>query len=404
MPNSIVIKKKLKNFNKKIIVSGDKSISIRWVLLASLANGNSKAQNLLISEDVKAAIKTVRKLGIKVILNSKFCKIYGKGIDGFKYKKNLTLNAENSGTLGRLILGLLINTAKPIKLIGDKSLSTRDFKRISDPLSKFGGIFKLKNKKNLPLTIYGSKNLKPISYSENKGSAQCKSAVIFAGMRTNGTTLIKAKKSRNHTENLLGVVGAKIKVKKLKKGIFWTSSHPIAGSEVSGPENGVKNLFLNKWCILIKEKNTNKKHLLILTKFWKKIGSKVAIMDSKKHDTVFSMTSHLPHLIAYNLVKTATDFEKRQKYELIKFSAGGLRDFSRIAASNEIMWRDIFFNNQKNISKVIDLFIKNLRSFKRDIQSKNNKSIIKKLVNTKKVRKKIIKLKQDINKPDFGRN
>ena len=200
MPNSIVIKKKLKNFNKKIIVSGDKSISIRWVLLASLANGNSKAQNLLISEDVKAAIKTVRKLGIKVILNSKFCKIYGKGIDGFKYKKNLTLNAENSGTLGRLILGLLINTAKPIKLIGDKSLSTRDFKRISDPLSKFGGIFKLKNKKNLPLTIYGSKNLKPISYSENKGSAQCKSAVIFAGMRTNGTTLIKAKKSRNHTE------------------------------------------------------------------------------------------------------------------------------------------------------------------------------------------------------------
>ena len=139
-------------------------------------------------------------------------------------------------------------------------------------------------------------------------------------------------------------------------------------------------------------------------KFWKKIGSKVAIMDSKKHDTVFSMTSHLPHLIAYNLVKTATDFEKQQRYELIKFSAGGLRDFSRIAASNEIMWRDIFFNNQKNISKVIDLFIKNLHSFKKDIQSKNNKSIIKKLVNTKKVRKKIIKLKQDINKPDFGRS
>ena len=127
-------------------------------------------------------------------------------------------------------------------------------------------------------------------------------------------------------------------------------------------------------------------------------------MDSKKHDTVFSMTSHLPHLIAYNLVKTATDFEKQKKYQLIKFSAGGLRDFSRIAASNEIMWRDIFFNNQKNISKVIDLFINNLRSFKRDIQSKDNKSIVKKLVNTKKVRKKIIKLKQDINKPDFGRN
>ena len=192
--------------------------------------------------------------------------------------------------------------------------------------------------------------------------------------------------------------------KKLKKGIFWTSSHPIAGSEVSGPEHGVKNLFHNKWCILIKERNTNGKHLRVLSKFWKKIGSRVAIMDSKKHDTVFSMTSHLPHLIAYNLVKTATDFEKQKKYELIKFSAGGLRDFSRIAASNEIMWRDIFFNNQKNITKVIDLFIKNLLSFKDDIQSKNNTSIIKKLIDTKKVRKKIIILKQDINKPDFGRN
>ena len=200
MTNSIVIKKKLKNFNKKIVVSGDKSISIRWVLFASLANGNSKAQNLLISEDVKAAIKTVRKLGIKVISNNKFCKIFGKGINGFNYKRNLTLNAENSGTLGRLILGFLINTTKPIKLIGDKSLSTRDFKRISDPLSKFGGVFKLKNKKNLPLTIYESKNLRPIFYLENRGSAQCKSAVIFAGMRTSGTTLIKAKKSRNHTE------------------------------------------------------------------------------------------------------------------------------------------------------------------------------------------------------------
>jgi cyclohexadieny/prephenate dehydrogenase len=192
--------------------------------------------------------------------------------------------------------------------------------------------------------------------------------------------------------------------KTLKRGIFWTSSHPITGSEVSGPEHGTKNLFLNKWCILIKEKNTNKKHLNLLSKFWKKIGSRVAIMDPKKHDTVFAMTSHLPHLIAYNLVKTATDFEKQKNYNLIQYSAGGLRDFSRIAASNEIMWRDIFFNNKKNISKAIDIFIKNLSSFKKDIQSQDNKSIIKKLINAKKVRKKIIKLKQDTSKPDFGRN
>ena len=134
------------------------------------------------------------------------------------------------------------------------------------------------------------------------------------------------------------------------------------------------------------------------------MGSKIVVMTAEKHDKIFSMTSHLPHLIAYNLVKSAQDFERIQNYDLIKYSAGGLRDFSRIAASNAVMWRDIFFNNKKNISKVIDLFIKNLNSFKKDINSKNNKSILKKLTQTKKVRSKIIKLKQDINKPDFGRN
>ncbi len=199
------------------------------------------------------------------------------------------------------------------------------------------------------------------------------------------------------------IESSKIIKKFLKKGIAWTSSHPIAGSEVSGPQHGKSNMFEGRWCILIKEKNTIKKNLNFLKKFWEKIGSKVTIMSPEKHDKIFSITSHLPHLIAYNLVKSAQDFEKKQSYDLIKFSAGGLRDFSRIAASNEIMWRDIFFNNNKNISNAIDLFIKNLKSFKSDINLKNNKSIINKLIQTKKVRSKIIKLKQDINKPDFGR-
>ena len=164
------------------------------------------------------------------------------------------------------------------------------------------------------------------------------------------------------------------------------------------------NLFENKWCVLIKDKKTNLKHLNVLNSFWKMMGSRVVVMSSEKHDKIFSITSHLPHLIAYNLVKSAQDFEKKQRYNLIKYSAGGLRDFSRIAASNEIMWRDIFFNNKNNISKAIDLFIKNLNKFKKDINSMNDKSIIKKLIQTKKVRSKIIKLKQDIDKPDFGRN
>ena len=192
--------------------------------------------------------------------------------------------------------------------------------------------------------------------------------------------------------------------KNLKKKIFWTSSHPIAGSEVSGPENGKEDLFENKWCVLIKDKKTNIKHLNFLRSFWKKVGSKTVVMNSEKHDKIFSMTSHLPHLIAYNLVKSAQDFEKKQRYNLIKYSAGGLRDFSRIAASNEIMWRDIFFNNKTNVSKAIDIFVKNLHSFKRDIISGNSKSVIKKLTQTKKVRSKIVKLKQDTSKPDFGRN
>ena len=188
-----------------------------------------------------------------------------------------------------------------------------------------------------------------------------------------------------------------------KKKINWIQSHPITGSEVSGPEHGKENLFENKWCIIIKEKSVRRNSLNTLNKFWKKIGSKVVLMTAEKHDKIFSITSHLPHLIAYNLVKSAQDFEKIQKFDLIKYSAGGLRDFSRIAASNEIMWRDIFFDNKKNVIKAIDLFIKNLNSFKRDINFKNNKALLKKLIQTKKVRSKIIKLKQDTDKPDFGR-
>ena len=200
------------------------------------------------------------------------------------------------------------------------------------------------------------------------------------------------------------IESSKIIKKFLKKGIHWTRSHPITGSEVSGPEHGKDDMFEDKWCVLIKDKKTNLRHLKLLNSFWTKVGSKTVIMNSEKHDKIFSITSHLPHLIAYNLVKSAQDFEKMLKFDLVKYSAGGLRDFSRIAASNEIMWRDIFFDNKNNIKKAIDLFIKNLKSFKKDIDKKNNKSILNKLIQTKKVRSKIIKLKQDTNKPDFGRS
>tara|TARA_B100000963_G_scaffold293514_1_gene263949 strand:+ start:4111 stop:5007 length:897 start_codon:yes stop_codon:yes gene_type:complete len=221
--------------------------------------------------------------------------------------------------------------------------------------------------------------------------------------------ILKINKFLNSKKIITDIGSSKLKSrdiirKFLKKRVFWTSSHPIAGSEVSGPEYGKEDMFENKWCVLIKDQKTNLKHLKFLNSFWRKIGSKTIVMNSEKHDKIFSITSHLPHLIAYNLVKSAQDFEKKQKYDLIKYSAGGLRDFSRIAASNEIMWRDIFFDNKTNVSKAIDLFIRNLNEFKRDINSKNNKSILKKLKQTKKVRSKIIKLKQDINIPNFGRD
>ena len=192
-----------------------------------------------------------------------------------------------------------------------------------------------------------------------------------------------------------------LKNEKLNKSLDWILSHPIAGSEVSGPEYGNKNLFLNKWCIIVSDKN--KKKIKKVIKFWKKLGSKVILMDPYEHDKIFALTSHLPHLIAYNLIITAQDFQKKQKKNVIKFSAGGLRDFSRIAASNEIMWRDIFFNNKKNIINAINIFIRNLNSFKKNIQNLEDKNLRKKLINSKKVRKQIIDLKQDVSKPDFGR-
>ena len=168
MSNHIIIKKKITNFKKKISVSGDKSLSIRWVLFASIASGVSRAKNLLISEDVMAAINIIKKFGIKVVKKKNFFMIFGKGIDGYHYKKNTVINAENSATLGRLILGLVINSTNTIKLIGDKSLSRRDFERVTSPLSKFGAKFKLKKNFSLPLTIRGSKKIKTISVIKKK--------------------------------------------------------------------------------------------------------------------------------------------------------------------------------------------------------------------------------------------
>ena len=213
----IVIKKKIKGFNKVISVDGDKSLSIRSLLIGSQSYGICKIRNLPKSEDILSTIEGLKKLGIKIYFRNKICFLYGKGLSGFNYKKNIIINAGNSGTFARLLLGLLVKSPNKIKIIGDKSLSRRDFKRITDPLEQFGANFFSKSKKKLPLKILGSQYLKPIKYYENRGSAQCKSSVILAALNVPGKTIINAKKSRNHTELFFKYLKLPIKVKNKKK-------------------------------------------------------------------------------------------------------------------------------------------------------------------------------------------
>ncbi len=213
----IVIKKKIKSFNKIISVDSDKSLSIRSLLIGSQSYGLCKIKNLSKSGDILSTISGLKKLGVKIFFKNKICYLYGSGLSGFNYKKNTLINAGNSGTFARLLLGLIIKTPYKIKLVGDDSLSKRDFKRIADPLKEFGAKFELRNKNNLPLKVIGSEYLKPINYFEKRGSAQCKSSVILAALNTPGKTTIYAKKSRDHTELFLKYLKLPIKVIKKKK-------------------------------------------------------------------------------------------------------------------------------------------------------------------------------------------
>ena len=241
------------------------------------------------SEDVLAAIQAIRKLGVKVKINNKICKVYGVGINGYKYKKGLSINAQNSGTLGRLLVGLLINSPYPIKIIGDKSLSKRDFNRIAKPLRKFGAHLKLKNNYTLPLTIKGSQNLKPIRYLEDKGSAQVKSSIIFAGARTYGRTLIKSKKSRDHTERLFKYLKLPIKIKnkksfdlievnKVKK--IKPLNYKIPTDLSSCAFFIVLTTLLKNSKLTIKDVNINPTRTAILT-ILRKMGVKISLFNKK---------------------------------------------------------------------------------------------------------------------------
>ena len=183
----------------------------------------------------------------------------------------------------------------------------------------------------------------------------------------------------------------------------WIASHPIAGTEDSGPDSGFAKLFENKWCIISPSNKAKENDIKKIKIFWESLGSKVKIMSFTEHDYILSLTSHLPHAIAYNLVKTAINNDDKFKQDVIQYSAGGLRDFTRIAASDPLMWRDIFIDNSENILKTLDKFSYNLEELKKAIREKNGNKLIKIFSGTKKVRKEIIKAGQDTEQPNFGR-
>ena len=288
MNKSLKINKLINPFNKTISVEGDKSLSIRWVLLSSLSKKKSVAYNLLKSEDVFSALDCIKKLGAKVKMSKDKCNIIGVGLN-YKEKENLILNAGNSGTLGRLILGLLINYNNRIKLIGDKSLSKRDFYRVIKPLKKFGASFS--PKKTLPLIMKGTNKPKSINYIENKGSAQCKTSIMLAALKSEGVTKIKAKKSRDHTEILFKYLKIPLKIKKFRKydtiqikGVKKIESlnYKIPGDISSCSFFIVLTILSKDSKLLIKNVNVNPSRIGII-EILKKMGASIKILNKKNY-------------------------------------------------------------------------------------------------------------------------
>lgn len=290
MKKSIYIKQKINFFKKKkIFVSGDKSLSIRFILLSSLGRGKSVAYNILKSEDVLSAIECIKKLGVKINFKNEKCIVFGKGLNGYKFKKNLTLNAGNSGTTARLLIATLINSNQKVKIVGDKSLQKRDMYRVINPLKKFGAKFKSKNGK-LPIEIEGLKYTRPIFYNENIGSAQCKSAVMIAGLKTSGKTKLRCLPSRNHTELMFkNVLKVPIKIHKKNKydlieldGLreFNSFNYKIPGDISSAAFFIILTLLSKKKSLTIKNVNINPSRTGII-KILNMMGANIRFLNKK---------------------------------------------------------------------------------------------------------------------------
>ena len=279
-----------------------------------------------------------------------------RAIEKKKLAKQISAFDKSKDVSTYLIKNLSFNLAKNI----DEAVKNSDLIIISSPLSSY---------KEILLSI--KSNLKKNAILTDTGSA---------------------KKEVNKIINNLNL-----------NDVNWIASHPIAGTEFSGPEAGFAELFEKRWCILSADKNISKEEIEKLKKFWVALGSKVKLMSFEQHDYVLSLTSHLPHAVAYSIVKTAINDDEKFKNDIIQYSAGGLRDFTRIAASDPLMWRDIFIDNSENILKVLNDYSKNLDEIKTAIKNKDGEKLMKIFLTTKKVRKEIIKAGQDTDKPGFGR-
>ena len=191
--------------------------------------------------------------------------------------------------------------------------------------------------------------------------------------------------------------------KKLPKGVFFVPAHPLAGTENSGPSAGFASLFENRWCILTPSKNVPIEIIKKVKFFWEQLGSNVVEMDAKHHDLVLSVTSHAPHLIAYTMVGVADEFSKVTNSEVINYSAAGFRDFTRLAASDPIMWRDVFLNNKDAALEILGRFTEELFTLQKAIRKKDGEYLLKYFERTRKIRRSIISAGQDTAEPNFGR-
>ena len=286
-------------------------------------------------------------------------------------------------------------------LIGSSLLRAADKKNLSKQISIFD--------KSKEVSSFIKDNFSVKVHGDISESVEDSDLVIVSTPLSSYKEILLSIKSNLKKDVILTDTGsAKKEINKIIQNlnlqeVHWIASHPIAGTENSGPESGFAELFKDRWCILSTENKKNQEQTEKLKSFWEAIGSKVKFMTFNDHDYVLSLTSHLPHAIAYSIVRTAIGNEDNFRDDIIQYSGGGLRDFTRIAASDPVMWRDIFIDNSENILKVLDSFSQNLEDIKRAIQTKNGKKLFQIFSSTKKIRKEIVKAGQDTDKPNFGR-